>query len=141
MTSGDNDDKLPIKAPCGCVFGTVDDVFVIEPCSETCEVYAYAVTESRKRQNVTAQIDMRGGRLTSRPTCPACGQLADGYNGKVGTRPKSGAVAVCVGCGEFGIYTDDGIRQPTPIELVEIKGDVTAMALQKLAKAAVARRG
>jgi hypothetical protein len=38
--------------PCGCVMGsrTVDGqrAFVVMPCSQTCEYYAYAIEESRK---------------------------------------------------------------------------------------------
>jgi len=46
--------KLPdpgsyTEAPCGCEFWTQDGVFVIRSCAPDCEVYAYAVAETRRQ--------------------------------------------------------------------------------------------
>lgn len=44
--------EMPVPAPglermqCGCLLGTVADVFLIEPCSGRCDVFIYAVRQS-----------------------------------------------------------------------------------------------
>jgi hypothetical protein len=36
------------RAPCGCVFRERANVFVMEPCSETCSLYCFTHTEARR---------------------------------------------------------------------------------------------
>lgn len=55
--------------------------------------------------------------------CPYCRRVHELSNGAPGTRPKPGDVSLCWGCGEVGIFTDDGIRRPTPEERAEILTD------------------
>lgn len=113
-------------APCGCRFGSVDDVFVFNPCSETCNTYAYAVTESRKQgKAILPRIDMSdGGQLSTKPICPHCLQTLDGFTGPKGERPDEGAVAMCFYCTELSLYTaDEMLRKPTPLEAVELNAD------------------
>lgn len=45
-----------ITAPCGCWFGSIDDAFVIEPCSLLCPLYLYALEEGKKQGK---QFDVR----------------------------------------------------------------------------------
>jgi hypothetical protein len=37
--------------PCGCRMWRKGDTFYIRPCSETCEMYQYALSESKRRGN------------------------------------------------------------------------------------------
>lgn len=45
--------------PCGCGIGNVDDSFVIEPCSMTCENYLYAIAETKRQGKPITMVDMR----------------------------------------------------------------------------------
>ena len=45
--------------PCGCGIGNVDDSFVIEPCSLTCENYLYAVAETQRQGKPITMVDLR----------------------------------------------------------------------------------
>jgi hypothetical protein len=126
------------KAPCGCVFGSVNDVFVIEPCSDTCEVYAYAVTESRKKGMPVGEIDMRdSGNIDAFvPRCSSCDAKVDGWTGPRGKQPKPGDLSLCVYCGEFSIYADDDMRKPTKRELRQIAdNEPEAMNMQRIIRA------
>ncbi len=38
-----------LRAPCGCVFATLGDAFLVLPHSLRCEVYRYAVAESKRQ--------------------------------------------------------------------------------------------
>jgi hypothetical protein len=129
--------KDAMRAPCGCKFGTVDDIFVIEPCSLTCEVYAYAHTESRKRgMSMSAPIDLSNvGKLeVFTPRCPHCDAKLDGFAGPQGKRPTFGALTLCMYCGEFAFFGLDQLRKPTEAEIVEINNDEQLRDLQAMTK-------
>jgi hypothetical protein len=36
------------RLPCGCRFAKQDDVLLFEPCSSTCDAYAYVIEQARK---------------------------------------------------------------------------------------------
>lgn len=124
------------KVTCGCVFGAVDGVFVMEPCSPTCEVYAYAVTEARKSGKPIDQIDMReSGRVDAFvPRCPSCDARVDGWSGPRGSQPKPGDLSLCAYCGEISVYGDDNLRKPTKRELRQLAGGEVE-AMQRIVKA------
>lgn len=44
------------KAPCGCGFGIVGDAFVIEPCSLSCDVCLYALSETQAQGKPVTQV-------------------------------------------------------------------------------------
>jgi hypothetical protein len=74
--------------------------------------------------------------------CLGCGKLLDASLG-VGTRskPRTGAVTVCLDCGHLQAY--DGklqLRPLTETEMVEIAGDERIIAIQK-ARAAMIKEG
>jgi hypothetical protein len=48
------------RAPCGCVFGTVDDVFAFVPCSLICELYLY-FREQARTQGKPLEVQVREG--------------------------------------------------------------------------------
>lgn len=58
--------------------------------------------------------------------CPHCKYLADSASeAKPGAKigrfvPKSGDLALCIRCGEWAIYTGDGLRMPTDDEFFHI---------------------
>lgn len=44
--------------PCGCKIDTIEDTFVMEPCSPDCEYYLYAMAEIRRQAKpVRAIVD------------------------------------------------------------------------------------
>lgn len=50
------------QAPCGCKWGTLNGAFVFEPCSETCDVYAYVVEAGRELQKAVAMVKRAIGK-------------------------------------------------------------------------------
>lgn len=38
-----------LRLPCGCVFDTVGDAFVCQPCSLTCEYYRYYLASAARQ--------------------------------------------------------------------------------------------
>jgi len=52
-------------------------------------------------------------------TCPSCGRKNDcqhnAWQGQ-GRAPSEGALSLCVYCGEFGLWTDQGLRRLQPGE-------------------------
>jgi hypothetical protein len=58
-------------------------------------------------------------------TCPFCGKdnpLADSITGKHAT-PTPGDVSLCIGCGEWAVFTEDGVRKPNSDEYDNIVSD------------------
>lgn len=51
-------DVLKEKLPCGCAMSTVDDAFVFEPCSLTCEYYLY-VQQQMAAKGMPAEVKRR----------------------------------------------------------------------------------
>lgn len=124
-----------VRAPCGCVFGTIGDTFVIEPCSETCEVYAYAHEQSRKQGKPITEVKplQDSGQLPFQAHCPYCGKAADGFAG-TDARPEPGDRAICVYCVKIGIYTEHGIRKPTAEEAAEHDHDPQMLIMRETAR-------
>lgn len=127
------------KFPCGCRMSNIDGVLVMEPCSPTCEVYAYTHTQARKLGRPITEIDLRksGVVVGYEPQCSECGQKLDGYTGARGAEPKPGDVSICGYCGNIAIYTGTGVRPPTPIEQTELNADDTVSVIAN----AIRRRG
>lgn len=129
--------EAPTRMPCGCVFGTIDDIFVIEPCSPTCEVYAYAHEQSRKQGKVMGdEIDLSNtGKVKAfMPRCPYCDAKLDGFVGAQGERPTFGALTLCMYCGEFAFFGFDQLRKPTEKETAEIHADSELVNMQKITR-------
>jgi hypothetical protein len=63
----------------------------------------------------------------TRPRCPYCGEISDGFTRVDGDdeEPTEGAVGICLYCLGVSIYTGVGLhkRKPTREELVEIMAD------------------
>jgi hypothetical protein len=56
--------------------------------------------------------------------CPHCGRNHEYHDGSTpDAKPKPGDVSVCWSCRRLGIYTNFGIRVPTPEEEAEILSD------------------
>lgn len=55
--------------------------------------------------------------------CLFCGRENEDHAGAEGTRPEPDDWSMCWGCGEVGVFTDGGIRRPTPEERAEILAD------------------
>ena len=132
-------ESLPTKLPCGCVMSTTDEgAFVFQPCSPTCDYYAYAIESARKQGKPITTIDTtNSGHLSDEHRCPYCLKSADGYSGgDEGSVPKSGDVALCAYCGKFGFYTGRGIRKPTIDEGIELaQNPVLMLMAERLRKA------
>ena len=48
------------------------------------------------------------GRLKTRPNCPTCNKLLDGFNSmEKGEKPKPGDLTICAYCSEVLQFTDD----------------------------------
>jgi hypothetical protein len=128
--------------PCGCRIGGTEGSFVITPCSPTCEVFAYAHTEARKRGIPIQEIDMGhknpGGFQVS---CSECEKTLSGFTGPRGAMPEAGSLSICVYCGAVGVFTDTGIRKPTALEGVRIAADSSISNMVRTVKQAAARRG
>lgn len=62
--------------------------------------------------------------------CPHCGREHEYHDGSTpDAKPKPGDVSVCWKCRNFGIYTNFGIRLPTPEEDAEIRSDPKVRAV------------
>jgi protein-disulfide isomerase len=124
------------RAPCGCVFGSVDDVFVVEPCSPTCDLYAYVVEQARKKGMPIGEQDLRttGKFETFDPRCPYCDAKLNGFTGAKDERPSSGAVSLCCYCGEASIFGDDNLRKPTKREARQMQNDPKLQAMVKIVR-------
>lgn len=46
-------------ATCGCAFWTSEDTFIMEPCSEECELVAYAKETAAKQGKTMTYLDLR----------------------------------------------------------------------------------
>lgn len=56
--------------------------------------------------------------------CPHCGRVNEAHEGPTpGAAPAPGDVSICWACRGIGIYTEDGIRLPTPEEDAEIRNE------------------
>jgi hypothetical protein len=122
------------RLPCGCVIGNhiKTNAFVMVPCSETCEYYAYAVEQARKTQKPIAQYDTRRSHVEQARSlspifttnCPYCGSPNDGYSSSDHTNtPTPGDVSICAYCKRIGFFTEHGIRKPTDDEKSELEQD------------------
>lgn len=129
------------RAPCGCVFGTTQEkAFVFTPCSQSCELYAYAKQRARETKLPVEIIDMTASAaLPFAAHCPFCGHGADGYTGHR-DQPKDGDRAVCYYCARVAIYTAHGLRKPTPEEAAEHFGDPTVSLMVQQVKDRLQRR-
>lgn len=122
---------------CGCRLGTKDGVFAFIPCSETCDTYAYAIEAARKSGKPIATLDFRGSGQMEGPgyRCPHCEARNDGFTGSDRRDvPAPGNLSVCAYCRQIGIFTEDGIRKPSPLESVEINADPNVQAMRKSAE-------
>lgn len=129
------------RAPCGCKMGTKGEAFIYEPCSPTCDLYAYAIEEARKMGKPIQVIDLsHSGQLPFAARCPYCAMGADGYTGN-DTAPEPGDRSLCVYCARVGIYTEHGIRRPTAEEEAENASDHKLGLLVDAAKQSIRRRG
>jgi len=55
--------------------------------------------------------------------CPHCGRLNDCHSTTDPSEPSEGDVSLCWKCGGIAIFTEDGVRTPTPEEEVQISRD------------------
>lgn len=106
------------QAPCGCKWGTLNGAFVFEPCSETCDVYAYAVEQGRKMGRSIHQVDKDTGSVQVAPnTCPGCDAHLDAVSGLSGAMvPDNGSVTICCYCAGVFVFDGGKLRHPRPSE-------------------------
>jgi NAD-dependent SIR2 family protein deacetylase len=65
---------------------------------------------------------LAGDFHTPESTCPYCGKVTNGAAGP--EAPEPGAISICIGCYNLGIFDDDlKIRKPTVEEFAEIRTD------------------
>lgn len=63
--------------------------------------------------------------------CPHCGRVNDLHDGPTrDATPGSGDVSICWRCRGLAIYTDGGVRAPTPVEAAELTADPRIRAAQ-----------
>lgn len=115
------------RLPCGCRMGTVNDVFVFEPCSLECKYARYAIAESQRQGKPVHVMDKRheGSIPTFRKiACPHCGRMNDAHARDTGDQPGPGDIGVCWQCRRFSVYEESAFgltqRVPTPEEQQEI---------------------
>jgi len=59
-----------------------------------------------------------------RATCPYCGRENDQHRtDEPDQQPTPGDVSLCWKCGSLAIFTEDGVRKPTPEEDAEFSQD------------------
>lgn len=59
------------------------------------------------------------------PACPFCGKdnpLADTVTGAHST-PQPGDLSLCIGCGEWAVFTENGVRKPNADDYAYIASD------------------
>src|SRR6187399_2559969 len=65
---------------------------------------AYCYMQAMSRCN-TWTLVMKTPKLPGKPTCPKCGERADGYTEtELNTFPNTGDVCVCAYCGSINLY-------------------------------------
>lgn len=63
---------------------------------------------------------MKSGQLDTRPNCPCCKKLLDGFTSiDHNKKPKSGDVMICAYCNEVLQFTDDMSLQLASPEVIE----------------------
>lgn len=63
--------------------------------------------------------------------CPHCGRINEAHDGPTrDATPKPGDVSLCWGCGGVGIFTETGVRKPTPDEAAELEAAPKVKAAQ-----------
>ena len=68
-------------------------------------------------------------RPMAETACPYCGRINDQHSSSDGTRvPHPGAISLCWGCGGLAIFTETGVRLPTPDELEECEAHPDVIA-------------
>jgi hypothetical protein len=109
------------RLPCGCQFGTVGAAFVIEPCQLTCPTYLMAIDESDRRGKTLVFLDRDASTTFARDTrCPWCGRENDRHTSVNDAEPPAvGDCGICSACGRPGVFTETGMRRPTPQEMGE----------------------
>lgn len=56
-------------------------------------------------------------------TCPNCGRVNDCHSDTEGNLPNPGDVSICWKCSYVAVFTEDGVRSPTPEEEAEFAVD------------------
>lgn len=80
------------------------------------------------------------GQLSTRPRCPCCGALIDGFSGITDAEatPEPGDVGVCLYCCEVHVYDGEpvAVRKPTPQESLAFAADPSVAEAVRIAHAA-----
>lgn len=69
--------------------------------------------------------------------CPYCNKDNPLHTAIAGeTNPVDDDISICIGCGNFSLYTDNvtSVRKPSPIEVEAFKGDRNLWKQLQLAK-------
>ena len=113
------------RAPCGCKWGSLDGMFVFEPCSPTCDLYGEVVERGRKDNKKIAHVDKElGSFISNEMFCPGCDHKLDGHKGVNGAMiPDDGSVTICIYCNGVFIWENGRLRHPTFQEESEIRAD------------------
>jgi hypothetical protein len=80
----------------------------------------------------------RAAGMIGETRCPVCREINDRHTGyeDYGQGPQPGDYSVCMGCGALGIFTEDGVRLPTPEEEAVADADLDIRAARVLVRVA-----
>jgi hypothetical protein len=75
-------------------------------------------------------------------SCPHCGRLNEASSGVTrGGKPAPGDASLCIGCGEWAIYTGLSPRKPNAGELADLEADETCIKVREAWRQTVAEHG
>ena len=112
---------------CGCILASSDGAIFMQPCSSECPNYKFAIKKTQS-ENIPS-LDLRPKQLATRPSCPHCGHMLDGYiSADADNHPEPGACTICAKCFKFSVFTETDLRTPTPEEQQEFDNDADLQA-------------
>jgi hypothetical protein len=81
--------------------------------------------------------------LDDRPMiCPHCGRYNEAYSGvTTPAGPKPGDVSMCIGCGNWAIFEDDGMRKPNEEEREWLAEEDTCIKVREAWEQTIAEHG